>query len=163
MNQSGASRHIIIAKVDNRPGVVSRISGLFTRRGYNIESLVTGMTEDASVYHMTISVVGTKEEIDLLIRQLGKIMETIEVYSADGAEVISRELMLVRLTCDSAGRSEAMKLAGVMGLPIAGVTAEAVVIEVTGDEVKLESAIRAFEHLGRLELIRSGVMTMKLK
>jgi len=162
MTDTARTRHTIIARVDNRPGVLSRISGFFTRRGYNIESLVTGMTEDAMVYQMTICVYGTQDEIDLLIRQLGRIMEVIEVAEAT-SDVITRELMLIRLTCTSSHRSEAMQLASVMGHSIAGVTSDTIVIEVTGDEVKLESALRAYENLGAVRLVRSGVMGLPLR
>lgn len=156
------NKHIIVARVDNRPGVVSRISGLFTRRGYNIESLVTGMTRDRAVYHLTVSVLGTEEEVQLLLRQLCRITDVIEVREVDPAASVTHELMYLRLCCTGADRTEAMKIAEVMDLRVAGVGDESLVIEVTGDELRLESAVRALEHLGLEEMIRSGAMSVDI-
>ncbi|MFA6948650.1 MAG: acetolactate synthase small subunit [Eubacteriales bacterium] len=156
------TKHIIIARVDNKPGVVSRIAGLFTRRGYNIDSLVTGTTENPDVYHMTITAIGTKDEMDLLIHQLGRVMEVITVREADSTDYVTRELMLMRIDCEPDMRTEAMKIADVMGLRIAGVTSRGIVIEVTGDDVRLESAVRAFEHIGVASVIRSGAVTIEM-
>lgn len=160
--KSLSGKHIIVARVDNKPGVVSRISGLFTRRGYNIESLVTGMTNDPDIYHMTITVIGTKEEVDLLIHQLGRVMEVINIYTAEERECVTRELMFIKLECEASKRAEIMNIADVMNLKIAGVTPKGIIVEVTGDEVKLESSVRAFAHLGVVEIIRSGAITLEL-
>ena len=155
-------KHIIIARVDNKPGVVSRMSGLFTRRGYNIESLVTGMTEDASVYNMTITMIGTEEEVRLLIHQLEHIMEVIEVYTAAEKKCVTRELMFIKLWCGADKRAEAMSIARSIRLNVAGVAPDRILFEVCGDEAALQSAAAAFDRLGRLEIVRSGALTVSL-
>lgn len=155
-------KHIIIARVDNKPGVVSRIAGLFTRRGYNIESLVTGTTENPDVYHMTITVLCTSDECELLIHQLGRVMEVIEVCDAVGDGFVCGELMYVKTACPSEKRAEILKIADVLGVKIAGVTKDAVVCEVTGDDLRLKSVIMALEPYGIIRIIRSGAITIEL-
>jgi acetolactate synthase-1/3 small subunit len=157
-----SAKHIIVATVDNNPGVVSRISGLFTRRGYNIESLVTGVTENPAIYKLVIAVIATEEETELFIRQLGRIMEVVEVRRADGGEFIIRELMFIRVLCPAALRSEVIKTADVMRLEIAGVGADSIVVQVTGDGARLESALRSLEPFGIVETIRSGAVAIGL-
>ena len=161
-NKNGASKHVIIATVDNNPGVVSRISGLFTRRGYNVESFVTCMTLDPAVYHLTISVISTKEELELLIHQLGRIMEVISIVSADENECVCRELMFIKVSADEAGRGDVIRLADVMSLRVAAIGENSVIIEAAGDELKLEGIIRAFKPFGITELARSGTIAMEI-
>ncbi len=152
-------RHIIVARVDNKPGVVSRISGLFTRRGYNIESLVTGMTADKNVYQMTVCVIGTSDEVGLLVRQLERISEVIEVHIGDSGLVTS-ELMFIKIKCGADRRVELLRVAEMLNCRVAGMTETDVVLEVTGDEVRLESATRTLETFGIEETIRSGIMAI---
>jgi len=156
-------KHIIVARVNNRPGVVSRISGLFTRRGYNIENLITGTTETDKIYHMTITMFSTREEVDLLVRQLERITDVIEVYIGDssGAEdLITTELMFICVKCPVGSRHEVTRTADNLDARIAGIRDDAVIVEVTGNDARLESAIAAFSAFGDLEIIRSGTMAV---
>lgn len=155
-------KHIIVAKVDNKPGVVSRISGLFTRRGYNIESLVTGMTADPAVYHLTISVIGEENEIRLLVHQLARIIEVIDLFPADDRRTVTRELAFIKVRAGGETRSEVLKLSEILGLRVIGMGEKTVVLEATGDDIQLDAARRAFEHIGIEEFVRSGAMTVEL-
>ena len=163
MNKTASSiRRVIVARVDNNPGVVSRISGLFTRRGYNIESLVTGVTLDPTVYQIVISVIATEEELTLMLHQLGRIMEVIDVFSASDRPCITSELMLLRVECPPERRSEVIKIADAMRFEVAGVGEHSLVIQVTGDDTRLSIALRAFEQMGLTEAVRSGALTIEL-
>ncbi len=160
-NLSAPSRHVIVARVDNNPGVVSRISGLFTRRGYNIESLVTGVTENPDVYQLVIAVIAAEEELVLMIHQLGRIMEVIDVFAANDRPCVTRELMLMQIACPPEKRADIIKIADAMHFEIAGVGEASLVLQVTGDEARLSVATRTFEHLGLLHTVRSGALTIE--
>lgn len=150
------TKHVLVAEVDNNPGVLSRISGLFTRRGYNIESLVTGVTENPEIYRLVIAVIATDDEVELLTRQLGRVMEVIDVYRCDRRECVIRELMLIRVKCPPETRGEVIKTCDALRLEIAGVNADSIVVQVTGDDARLEVAMRSLEPFGIKETIRSG-------
>jgi len=157
----GRNRHLIMAKVDNRPGVLSRITGLFTRRGYNIESLVTGMTVSPDVYHITVTVIGTDDDVALLARQLERCMEVIDVKcdGGDDWQFVSREMLLLRVPCqDPEKRVEILNLCALTGCRAAGVGEKSVIVEITGDEGAVSGAQRAFEVFGGLEVIHSGTV-----
>ena len=155
------TKHLIMVKVDNRPGVLSRITGLFTRRGYNIESLVTGMTEDPTVYHITVTVIGTDDDVELLARQLERCMEVIDVKCDGGEdwEFVSREMVLIRVPCDTPEkRVEILNVCSLIGCRNAGVGKKSVVVEVAGDSAMLNAALRSFELFGNIEVIHSGTV-----
>lgn len=158
-------KHTIVAKVNNRPGVVSRISGLFTRRGYNIENLITGTTESDKIYHMTITMYGTKEEVDLLIRQLKRISDVIGIYAGSTGgdpNLITSELMFIKIKCINDTRIEILKAADILDCRIAGMSEETIIIEVTGSDTRIESAILAFSTLGSTQILRSGTMGIEI-
>ncbi|MBQ4067234.1 MAG: acetolactate synthase small subunit [Clostridia bacterium] len=155
------SKHLIMVKVDNRPGVLSRITGLFTRRGYNIESLVTGMTQDAGVYHITVTMIGTDDEVELLARQLERCMEVIDVKCDGGEdwEFVSREMLLIRVPCNTPEkRVEILNVCSLVNCRTAGVGKESVIVEVAGDNSSVNAALRAFELFGEIEVIHSGTV-----
>ncbi|NLB15311.1 MAG: acetolactate synthase small subunit [Clostridiales bacterium] len=157
-----SNRHIIIMRVDNKPGVLSRIAGLFTRRGYNIDSLVTGPTEDPDVYHMTITVIGEREIIDLLIRQLGRVMEVVEVFCADGDDYVTSELMLLRVCCPLSRRPEMLKLTEIIKVDVASVGSDSMVLRVIGDDLRHRTVIEAFREFGIERVIRSGPVSIEI-
>lgn len=164
--KGSAKKHTIVTRVDNNPGVVSRIAGLFTRRGYNIESLVTSATADPAIYQLTISVIAEDSEVELLIRQLGRVMEVIDMYDTLERSCIVREVMFLRIACPSESRtetiSEAGTIASTLGLSIAGVGERSIIIEASGEPAKLDSALRAFSHVQIEEIIRSGAASVEL-
>ncbi|MBQ3527590.1 MAG: acetolactate synthase small subunit [Clostridia bacterium] len=155
------SKHLIMVKVDNRPGVLSRITGLFTRRGYNIESLVTGMTQDPSIYHITVAVIGTDDDVELLARQLERCMEVICVKcdGGDDWEFVQKEMLLIRIPCDCPEkRVEIMNMCSLLSCKTAGVGKGSVIVEVSGDTGVITAALRSFEIFGEIEVIHSGTV-----
>ncbi len=160
------TKHLIMVKVDNRPGVLSRITGLFTRRGYNIESLVTGMTHEEGVYHITVTVIGTDDDVELLARQLERCMEVIDVKCDGGEdwEFVSREMLLIRVPCTTPEkRVEVLNVCSLLGCKSAGVGKKSVVVEVAGDAPTVTAALRAFEIFGDIEVIHSGTVGIDMK
>ena len=151
-------KHIIVAKVENKPGVVSRISGFFTRRGYNIESLVTSVTTDPEVYHLTISVICSEDEASLLIHQLGRITEIIEVCDTMGVNVTAREFMLIKVNCPVEKRVEITSTCEFMKTKLIKLNDGSATVEVTGDSQKLDNVIKMFESYGIIEIVRSGAI-----
>ena len=151
-------KHIIVAKVENIPGVVSRMSGFFTRRGYNIESFVTSVTDDPTVYHLTISVICSEDEAALMLHQLGRITEVIEVYDTTGKNVTTREFMLIKVICSVEKRPELSQTCELMKTKIVKISEDFFTVEVTGDSQKLDSVIKMFEHYGIMEIVRSGAI-----
>lgn len=149
-------KYIIIAKVDNVPGVVSRMSGFFTRRGYNIESFVTSMTDNPAIYHLTISVLCSAGESDLLVHQLSRLVEVIDVYKTSGIDVIIRELMFIKINSPKEARQEIIRICDILKVKIVGMSDVAATIEVTGDSQKLDGIINSLDHFGIIEIVRSG-------
>lgn len=151
-------KHIIVAKVENKPGVVSRISGFFTRRGYNIESFVTSVTDNHEIYHLTISVMCSEDEASLLIHQLGRLTEIIEVYDTTGKSVTTREFMLIKINCPLEKRAEVAQMCDIVKTKVAKISDTSATIEVIGECSHLDSVIKMFEHYGILETVRSGAV-----
>lgn len=168
-NTGKPGRHTIIAAVDNKPGVVSRISGMFTRRGYNIESFVTCTTRDPAVYNLIFSVIGTRDELDLLIHQLGRVMEVIAIWPADDIECIVRALAFIKLCCPPEKRAELIGLvdnvrrSGACEVTVAGVGEKNVIIQASGDETALDALPRIFSEYEIADVIRSGAVAITLE
>jgi len=152
------TKRVIVAKVDNKPGVVSRMSGFFTRRGYNIESFVTSVTDDSAIYHLTISVLCSDDEAELLIHQLGRLAEVIEVYDTTDKDVIIREFMLIKITCPEDKSFEILQTCDMLKLKIVGRGEESATIEVMGNSQKLDDVVIAFKKYGIIEIVRSGAV-----
>ncbi|MCL1858180.1 MAG: acetolactate synthase small subunit [Oscillospiraceae bacterium] len=158
LNNLNKIKHIIIAKVDNKPGVVSRMSGFFTRRGYNIESFVTSVTNNPEVYHLTFSVLCSEEEAQLLVHQLGRIAEVIEVCDTTGKDVIIREFMLIKINCPENKSFEILQACDMFKIKIVGRGEGFATIEVMGNSQKLDDVITTFEKYGVIEIVRSGAV-----
>ena len=152
------SKHIIVAKVDNKPGVVSRISGFFTRKGYNIESFVTSVTDNPAIYHLTFSVLCSDDEGQLLVHQLGRLAEVIEVYDTTGRDVIIREFMLMKINCADEKSFEILQTCDMLKVKIVGRGENCVTIEVMGNSQKLDDVVITFEKYGIIEIVRSGAV-----
>ena len=157
-NDQDKTKRVIVAKVDNKPGVVSRMSGFFTRRGYNIESFVTSVTDDPAIYHLTISVLCSDDEAELLVHQLGRLAEIIDVYDTAGKDVIIREFMLIKIKCPTDKSFEILQTCDILKLKIVGRGEDFATIEVMGNSQKLDDVIIAFEKYGIMEIVRSGAV-----
>jgi len=153
-------RHTLAVLVDNKPGVLSRVSGLFSRRGFNIESLAVGMTEDPEISRMTIVVRGDDRVLAQVTSQLGKLIDVISVCDIPSSESVDRELVLIKVSADATTRSEIMQIVDIFRAKIIDVGAETLIIEVTGDRGKVRAIERMLKRFGIRELVRTGMVAM---
>lgn len=150
-------RHIIAVLLENESGALSRVSGLFSARGYNIESLTVAPTDDASLSRMTIVTVGTQHIVEQITKQLNKLVDVVRVVDLTESRHIERELMLTKVRSSGGRREELKRLADIFRGRIIDVTDSTYTIEMTGDSDKLDAFIAALGSEGILEVVRSGV------
>ncbi len=153
-------RHTLAVLVDNKPGVLSRVSGLFSRRGFNIESLAVGMTEDPEISRMTIVVRGDDRVLAQVTSQLGKLIDVIAVCDIPSSESVDRELVLIKVSADATTRSEIMQIVDIFRAKIIDVGTETLIIEVTGDRGKVRAIKEMLGRFGIRELVRTGMVAM---
>jgi len=155
-------RHTISVMVDNRPGVLSRIAGLFSGRGFNIESLSVNETLDPTMSQMTIVTRGDDRILEQITKQLNKLIDIIKVvdYESSGSDFIERELALIKVNVDEHKRSEVLSIIDIFRCKVVDVSRTHYTVEVTGDENKIQAIIDLFRPLGIKELIRSGKAAM---
>ncbi|MGV8904970.1 MAG: acetolactate synthase small subunit [Acetobacterium sp.] len=142
--------------VENNFGVLSRISGLFARRGYNIDSLTVGTTEDAKFSRITITVTGDEQILTQIKKQLNKLIDVITVVELKPDESITRELVFIKVKTDDVTRSQIVEIANMFRANIVDVARESLVIEITGTRHKIEGFFNMIEPYGILEFVRSG-------
>jgi len=150
-------RHVLSLLLENEAGALSRVSGLFSSRGYNIESLTVAPTEDASMSRMTIVTSGSDEVIEQITKQLNKLVDVVKVIDVSEAAHIERELMLVKVRAVASAREEMKRMADIFRGRIIDVTDASYVIELTGTQDKLDSFLGALDGGLILETVRSGV------
>ncbi|MBN2108067.1 MAG: acetolactate synthase small subunit [Deltaproteobacteria bacterium] len=155
-------RHTISVMVDNRPGVLSRIAGLFSGRGFNIESLSVNETLDPTMSQMTIVTRGDDRILEQITKQLNKLIDIIKVvdYESSGSDFIERELALIKVNVDEHKRSEVLSIIDIFRCKVVDVSRTHYTVEVTGDENKIQAIIDLFRPLGIKELVRSGKAAM---
>ena len=152
-------RHILAVLVENRPGVLARISGMFARRGYNIHSLAVGPTEDDAVSRLTI-VVGTEAvQLEQIVKQLNKLVHVLKVIEL-GDDAVARELQLVKVEAGPDSRSRIIELADVFRARIVDVGLDTVTIEAAGNPRKLEAMLDLLRPFGVREFVRSGTISL---
>ena len=149
-------KYILFAEVRDTPGVVSRVSGFFTRRGYNIESFVTSKTERREITLLTFVVQSTPEEIKLLVHQLERIQDIISVINASETSVVTREFMLVKINCPQEKNLEIMQVCQMLDIKILGREKDAVTVEAVGSPQKLDDILLIFESYNIIKIVRSG-------
>ena len=149
-------RHIISVLLENESGALSRVSGLFSARGYNIEALTVAPTEDASLSSMTIVTSGADDVIEQITKQLNKLVEVVKVVDLSDGMHIERELMLVKVRASGKDRDEMKRIADIFRGPILDVTDKTYTIELTGTGAKLDAFIQALEQGAILETVRTG-------
>ncbi|MDR2484297.1 MAG: acetolactate synthase small subunit [Treponema sp.] len=154
-------QHVVSALVENRPGTLSRVSGLFSRRGYNIDSLTVGETEDPSISRMTIAVTGDDPVLEQIIKQLDKLVDVIAVREMDPVSCIRREIMLVKISADETKRPAVIQIAGIFRSRIIDVSPITITIEATGDIEKLDGLLLLLRPYGVLELARTGLVALE--
>ena len=150
-------RHVISLLIENESGALSRVSGLFSARGYNIESLTVAPTEDASMSRMTIVTSGSDEIVEQITKQLNKLVEVVKVVDISESAHIERELLLVKVRATGKDREEMKRMSEIFRRRIIDVTESTYVIEMTGNQQKLDSFVGAIDRALILETVRSGV------
>ena len=153
-------RHVISVTVENKPGVLAHISSLFAARGYSIDSLAVGETEDPNVSRMTIVTRGDDQIIEQITKQLRKLISTLKVQDLGDLEYIERDLVLIKVNVPSGKRSEVLEVAGIFRGKIVDVGAKDVVIELSGQESKIEAFVELLRPYGIKELARTGSIAM---
>ena len=150
------SRHIISVLVENEAGALSRISGLFSARGYNIETLTVAPTEDASMSRMTIVTTGSEDVVEQITKQLNKLIEVVKVIDLSEAEHIERELMLIKVRAGQKEREDMKRMADIFRGRVIDVTEKSYTIELTGDQAKNDAFLQAIDRSAILETVRTG-------
>ncbi|MCB1939181.1 MAG: acetolactate synthase small subunit [Rhodocyclaceae bacterium] len=150
-------RHVIALLIENESGALSRVSGLFSARGYNIESLTVAATEDPSLSRMSIVTIGSDDIIEQITKQLNKLVEVVKVVDISESAHIERELMLIKVRATGKDRDEMKRMADIFRGRIIDATDSSYVIELTGNQTKLDSFIGAIDTGLILETVRSGI------
>jgi acetolactate synthase-1/3 small subunit len=150
------SRHIISLLVENHAGVLSRIAGLFSRRGYNIDSLSVGETEDKRISRMTITVTGDEHMLEQIKKQLNKLVNTIKIIDLSPEKSILRELILIKLKADLNSRTSIIEIANIFNAKVVDVSQTAITLELTGSDEKVQNFLSLLSSFEIIEFIRSG-------
>jgi len=153
-------KHVICASVQNRAGVLARISGLFSARGYNISSLAVGETEDPAVSRMTIVVTGDEQVLEQVMKQLRRVIEVIKVQDFIGLDYVERDLMMVKVSVPAAKRSEIMEIVNIFRGKIVDVSRKDAIVEVSGPEQKMQALLDLLQPYGIIEVARTGILAM---
>jgi acetolactate synthase-1/3 small subunit len=153
-------KHTISVLVDNAPGVLMKVAGLFRRRGYNIHSLAVGVTEQPTVSRMIIVVEGEPEILEQIIKQLNKLIETIKVNDVTGYNSVDRELALIKLNATPQTRMEIMEICNVFRANVVDLTEKTMTLEVTGRSDKIDAILSLLAKYGVREMVRTGQVTL---
>jgi acetolactate synthase-1/3 small subunit len=154
------SRHTLSVLVENKPGVLARIAGLFSRRGFNIDSLAVGPTEHPEVSRMTIVVNVEESPLEQVTKQLNKLVEVIKIVELDTAASVSRELLLVKVKADASTRGQVLEVVQLFRAKVVDVAADAITVQVVGNSDKLDDFLRIVEPYGVRELVQSGMVAI---
>ena len=156
-----SSRYTVGVLVDNEPGVLSRVSGLFSRRGFNIESLAVGPTQDSEVSRITIVVKGDDAHIEQLVQQLYKLICVQKVQVMQPRNSVERQLLLVKVRADVTEREGLMRLVDIFKAKVLDVTRSSMTLQITGENDKIASMLSLLEDYGILELVRTGIVALE--
>jgi acetolactate synthase-1/3 small subunit len=153
-------QHVLVALVENRTGVLARVSGLFRRRGFNIDSLAVGRTENPDVSRMTIVVDGNTTAVEQVVKQLYKVIEVLKISELGDDPCVMAELALIKVTATSATRSEIIQLTDIYHGNIVDVASDSVIVQLTGPEEDIEAFVRLVRPFGIKEMVRTGSVGM---
>ncbi|MCI8513511.1 MAG: acetolactate synthase small subunit [Lachnospiraceae bacterium] len=154
-------KYMIGLLVNNKYGVLSRISALFAKRGFNIDSLAVGETDNPDISRMTITIAGNEHDRDQIIKQLGKLHDVLHVGEMKMGESVCRELVLLKVSADKSNRQEIMDAANVFRNKIIDYSPRSITLEITGETGKLEAFIELMKEYGILEMCRTGIVSLK--
>ena len=149
-------KHILSILVENKPGVLTRIAGLFARRGFNIDTLAVGPTDDPTLSRITLTLDGAMHPIDQVTKQLHKLVNVIKIRDLEPTETVARELALFKISADGASRGEVMQVVEIFRGKIIDVAKRSVIVEVTGSWEKIEAFERMVRPFGLIEMARTG-------
>ncbi|HWG12282.1 MAG TPA: acetolactate synthase small subunit [Streptosporangiaceae bacterium] len=154
------SRHTLSVLVENKPGVLVRISGLFSRRGFNIDSLAVGPTEHQEISRMTIVVNCEEHPLEQVTKQLNKLINVLKIVELEHEQAVQRELLLIKVRADTESRSKVLETVQLFRAKVVDVALDAVTVEATGNRDKLDALIRVLEPFGIKELVQSGMVAV---
>jgi acetolactate synthase-1/3 small subunit len=154
------STHTLSVLVENKPGVLARVAGLFSRRGFNIESLAVGPTEHPDISRMTIVVAVDELPLEQVTKQLNKLVNIIKIVELDPEQAVRRELLLVKVRADATVRSQVLETVQLFRAKVVDVSPEALTIEATGTADKIEALLRMLEPYGVREMVQSGMVAI---
>jgi acetolactate synthase-1/3 small subunit len=154
------SHHVLSLLVEDKPGLLTRVAGLFARRGFNIESLAVGASEIEGLSRITVVVDVEELPLEQVTKQLNKLINVIKIVELDPAQTVVREHMLIKVKVDNATRSQILEAATLFRARIVDVATDALVIEVTGDTAKVQALLRVLEPYGIREIAQSGVLAI---
>jgi acetolactate synthase I/III small subunit len=152
--------HTLSVLVEDKPGVLARVAALFSRRGFNIESLAVGATEHKNMSRMTIVVTAEETPLEQITKQLNKLINVIKIFEHEEGNMVARELWLIKVRTDTATRSQVIEAANLFRAKIIDVSTESLTIEATGTQEKLGALLRVLEPYGIRELVQSGVVAL---
>ena len=161
LNHDHIKRYTVGVLVDNEPGVLSRVSGLFFRRGFNIDSLAVGTTQDPEVSRITIVVKGDDAHIEQLVQQLYKLICVQKVQVMQSRNSVERQLLLVKVKAGITEREGLMRLVDIFKAKVLDVTKESMVLQITGDNDKVDALLSLLADYGILELVRTGMVALE--
>jgi acetolactate synthase-1/3 small subunit len=153
-------KHTLVALVENKPGVLVRVAGMFRRRNFNIESLTVGHTEDPTMSRMTIVVDGENTDINQVERNLGKLVAVAQVDDLSDKPMVSRDLALIRVKASNGQRAELMNLTQIFNAKIVDVAHDSMIIEIAATEQKVDSLVDLCKPFGIIEMVRTGRVAM---
>ena len=154
------STHTLSVLVEDKPGVLARVASLFSRRGYNIQSLAVGATEQKDMSRMTIVVNVEDSPLEQITKQLNKLVNVIKIVEQEPDNSVDRELALIKVRADAATRSQVIEAVNLFRAKVVDVSTESLIIETTGTPEKLEALLRVLEPYGIRELVQSGVVSL---
>ena len=153
-------RHTISVLVENKSGVLARIATLFAARGYNIDSLAVGETDDPSISRMTIVVRGDETILEQVEKQLNKLIDVIKLNDFINIEHVERDLVLIKIKADKNTRNEILQIVDIFRAKIIDVSVNTAIVEMTGDEEKIQALVNMLKPFGIKEIVRTGVIAM---
>ena len=155
------NKYILSILVENHPGVLSKMAGLFTRRGYNIDSLTVSITDDPTISRMTIVVSGDEQITEQIVKQLNKLVDVIKILELSPEKSVSREVALIKVVLDQSTRSFIIETVNIFKCNIVEMSAKNIIIEITGNEEKVSSFIELMRPYGIKEVVRTGLAVLQ--
>ena len=152
--------HTLSVLVEDKPGVLARVAALFSRRGFNIESLAVGATEHKNMSRMTIVVTAEETPLEQITKQLNKLINVIKILEQEDENMVARELALIKVRADAGNRSQVIEAVNLFRAKIIDVSTESLTVEATGTKEKLDALMRVLEPFGIREMVQSGVVAL---